>query len=145
MLTSCAVYFVFLAGMFYTNTTMDKGKYMKEFNDLLTEKQKKKYNSIKLERLEIYIKGYMYGLLISLYLMTKINDMTLRICTIGAVTMLTNYFYYMLSKKSDYMILHLDDKEKREKWLAIYKHMQRRYHMGLLFGVLSVMGLGMKL
>ena len=39
MLTSCAVYIVFLAGMFYTNTTMDKGKYMKEFNDLLTDEQ----------------------------------------------------------------------------------------------------------
>ena len=37
------------------------------------------------------------------------------------------------------MVLHLDSKDQREAWLAIYRHMQLKYHIGLALGVVAAM------
>ncbi len=145
MITSCAIYFIFLMGMIYIMTSVDKSELMKDFNSVLSNEQKIKYSKIRKERFTIYIKGYILGLILSLFFIIKIENSINRICIVGAVTMVTNYFYYILHKKSDYIILHLETEEKREKWLKIYKYMQSRYHIGLLFGLLSVISLGIKL
>ena len=62
-----------------------------------------------------------------------------KICFIGGITLLVNYFYYMLSPKTDYMILHLNEENQREKWLNIHKTMQFKYHIGLLLGIIASM------
>ena len=53
------------------------------------------------------------------------------------VTLLTNYFYYMLSPKSDLMVTHLDEEEQRLAWQKIYKTMQFNYHIGLVLGIIA--------
>ena len=51
----------------------------------------------------------------------------------------TNYLYYMLKPKSDWMILYLNDPKQRELWLDIYKTMKQKFHLGFLFGLVAVM------
>jgi hypothetical protein len=61
------------------------------------------------------------------------------VCMVGGITLLTNYLYYMLSPKSDYMVLHLDDQRQRVAWLDIYRGMQVKYHVGLALGIGAAM------
>jgi uncharacterized membrane protein YkgB len=45
----------------------------------------------------------------------------------------------MLSPKTDYMILHLNEENQRKEWLKINKTMQFKYHIGLLLGIVASM------
>ena len=61
------------------------------------------------------------------------------VCVVGAVTLTVNYFYYMLAPKSDYMVLHLNERKQREEWQKIYRYMQVKYHVGLVLGIVAAM------
>jgi hypothetical protein len=60
---------------------------------------------------------------------------------IAAVTFTVNYFYYILSPKTDWMVLNLSKDETRA-WLKVYKTMQYNYHIGMVLGILSVVAFG---
>ncbi len=98
-----------------------------------------------MERRDIYLKGYVYGLILSVILILG-NKYTMKKSKMGrggnigvmvGVTLLTNYFYYMLSPKSDLMVTHLDEEAQRVAWQKIYRTMQVSYHSGLLLGVVA--------
>jgi hypothetical protein len=59
------------------------------------------------------------------------------VCTVVATAFITNYFYYMLSPKSDWMLNHMNNKEEIKAWLLMYREMQFNYHMGLVLGIIS--------
>ena len=59
-------------------------------------------------------------------------------CTITAVMFLFQYFYYILSPRPDYMVLHLKTQEQKEGWLKVYRKMQIQYHIGLVIGIIAV-------
>lgn len=145
MIVSCAVFFAFFFGMVFTVKSCSNDSIKKKFMDMLSEEQKEKYEKIIEERRDIYSKGYVIGLTVAILLTMNMKSSMNRMCVGGAISLTINYFYYILHKKSDYMVLHLDNKEKRVEWLKIYKTMQQRYHLGLLFGILSVLALESKL
>ena len=60
------------------------------------------------------------------------------VCIIITITLVTNYLFYILYPKKDYMILHLKNKEQIEEWLDIYKYMQFRYHLGFVLGIVAL-------
>jgi hypothetical protein len=60
------------------------------------------------------------------------------VCTVMATAFLTNYFYYMLSPKSDWMLNHMDNQEEVKAWLQMYRGMQYNYHMGMALGIIAV-------
>ena len=64
------------------------------------------------------------------------------LCMVAAVTLSVNYFYYILSPKTDWMVLHLKSEEEKHAWLKVYKTMQYNYHMGLVLGILAVVAFG---
>ena len=138
---------MFLIANLYVTFTADKTKQKQEFYNTLSEDKIEKYENIIKERRGIYLKGYGLGLILaflSLFLYEKsgLNDKRKglnKICFIGGITLLVNYFYYMLSPKTDYMILHLNEENQREKWLTINKTMQFKYHIGLLLGIIASM------
>jgi hypothetical protein len=142
---TCSIGLMFLIANLYVTFTADKSKQKKEFYYTLSKDKIEKYESIINERRVIYLKGYGLGLILAfiflfLYKNFLGNDKGLnKVCFIGGITLLVNYFYYMLSPKTDYMILHLDEEEQREKWLNIYKTMQFKYHIGLLLGIIASM------
>ena len=61
------------------------------------------------------------------------------VCTVGAVTFLTQYFYYILSPKSKWMIESNLNEDQTKAWLKIYKTNQWNYHFGLVLGIIGVM------
>ena len=144
---TCSLGLMFLTANLYVTFTADKTKQKQEFYNTLSEDKLEKYENIIKERRGIYLKGYVLGLIlafISLFIYENFgwNDkrkVLNKVCFIGGITLLVNYFYYMLSPKTDYMILHLNEENQREKWLTINKTMQFKYHIGLLLGIIASM------
>jgi hypothetical protein len=142
-LKSCAVGLVFIFATIFMTLIIDKQKIFKDYVNSLNKEQLDKYNNIVNERKNISLNGYLLGLLLSLvfivfnYNLKKISK-GLVICLTSSIMFLTHYFYYILSPKTDWMVLHLDDKQRIE-WLKVYRTMQFSYHYSLLIGVLSVM------
>ena len=101
-----------------------------------------KYENIIKERRNISLTGYVVGLVLAFsYLIytkkiKKLNTYNSAFFTAG-ITLLVNYFYYIISPKSDVMIIHLDKEEQRVEWQKIYRSMQLKYHLGLLLGVIG--------
>ena len=60
------------------------------------------------------------------------------ICLVIVVSFLTNYFYYILSPKTTYMLEHINSPEQTKAWLLMYKTMQYNYHFGFIVGLVAV-------
>lgn len=112
-----------------------------EFDSTLTDKLKERYQKITEERRNISLKGYGLGLILSaiFLLLNKNSKIMSKVCIVGSVTFLTNYLFYILSPKSDYMVLHLDKESQRKEWLDIYRKMQLKYHTGFILGIIVAM------
>ena len=144
---TCIIALVFLIANIYTILSCSNNKEIKKnFLNVLNEDQKNTYEKIIEERKNIYYSGYILGILISLisYFIikkfTKINFNKISlICFVGSITFVTNYLFYILYPKSDYMLLHLNDKKQITEWLNIYRTMQVKFHMGFVLGIIAVM------
>ena len=144
--TTCALAITFLVTDIYMALTADKGDMKSNFMATLNKEQQSRYEAIIEERKGIYFKGYLVGLVCSVLFIILTRDIkrtklmsTGIVCAVGGITLLVNYLYYILSPKSDFMIVHLDNKNQREAWLGIYRHMQKKYHIGLILGVIAAM------
>ena len=142
---SCIISFVFIIGMIYFYNMTDKSKIVKQYKESLPFNLQKRYENIAKERMRIGLYGYGLGLVISLLIIfynlkikgMKMNNFAL-ICTVMATCFLTNYFYYMLSPKSDWMLNHINSPEQVKAWLQMYREMSYNYHMGLVLGIIAV-------
>ena len=144
----CIVSVVFLFSMVYMSfgPQVTSPGLFKNLQSVLDKDQLKIYKRITSERLSLYLTGYGLGFIISaiviFYNRSLANSRKLTsapmMCIVGAITFLTNYFYYILSPKSDWMVLHLKTKEQKEQWLNVYKNMQWNYHFSFLLGILAV-------
>lgn len=144
--TWCFIAIVFLIADVYMALTADKCDHKDAFIKSLDNDQKNRYENIIKERRNIYFKGYAAGLVLSivfLIITDKLRKSNLVstgiICSVGGITLLTCYLFYIIYPKSDYIILRLSRADQREKWLNIYRHMQLKYHMGLMYGVIAAM------
>lgn len=138
---SCLVAIVFLIIQLFFMFSPSIYSEFNEFDSTLSDKLKDKYREISEERRNISLKGYGLGLLLSAIIVyfNKNSKTTTKVCIVGSVTFITNYLFYILSPKSDYMILHLDKEEQRKEWLDIYRKMQLKYHTGFLLGIVVAM------
>lgn len=146
----CSVAIAFIIANIYVAFTADKTIIKQQFYDTLTQEQIDKYESIIRERRDISLKGYILGLVISIIFLSVVLGFTnnksrtsitmgVIVCVTGGITMLVNYLFYMLYPKSTYMVLDLESKAQRQQWLNIYKHMQTKYHIGLIIGIIAAM------
>ena len=136
----CGIFIVIIIAMIYF-TIMTPTEKHKTLHRLLTMHQKEAYKKIVHERRSIYYQGYLLGFILSMLIIynspkMKQNSM---ICLVGVVSFTVNYFYYILSPKSDWIILHLYSAQQRLAWLDVYKSMQFNYHMGFLLGIIGMM------
>lgn len=142
---SCTISSIFLIGMIYFYNMTDKDEIVKKYKSSLPTELQKRYDKIKMERMNISYQGYILGVALSLLIIfynlnikgSKMNTISL-VCTVIATSFLTNYFYYMLHPKSDWMLNHLKDEQQVKAWLIMYKKMQHNYHMGLVLGIIAV-------
>lgn len=148
--TSCLISLVFIIMMIFTNLSLDKFEVVKKFKDTLNSNQKNIYNEITKERRNIYYRGYVLGLVLSVFVVIFLTKKTTlseinkpaTLCIVAATSFLTNYFYYILSPKSKYMLSYLTDKNQIEQWLQVYKKMQYVNHLGFALGIVAVVILG---
>ena len=150
-LSSCIVAIVFIVAMIFTMYGSDKIKAIQDFRRILTPLQNEIYTKIANERRKIYFIGFGLGLLLSFIFLlwnsilrsgSRQFNRSSTICIVGAITFTTNYFYYMLAPKSDWMILHIEGETQKKAWLHIYKKMQYSYHIGALFGLIGALFIG---
>jgi uncharacterized membrane protein YkgB len=142
---SCSISLVFIIGMIYFYNMTDKSKIVQHYKEFLPTDLKKRYEKISEERKWISIQGYILGFVISLFIIfynvrikkTKMGAFPL-VCTVVATCFLTNYFYYMLHPKSDWMLNHTNTQDQVKAWLQMYREMQYNYHMGLVLGIIAV-------
>lgn len=142
---SCAISAIFVIGMIYFYNMTGKSEIVKHYKSSLSSDLQQRYDKISHERLMISYQGYALGVILSLGIIfynlkikgTKMSNTAL-VCTVIATAFLTNYFYYMISPKSDWMLNHLQNKEEIRAWLQMYREMQYNYHMGLVLGIIAV-------
>lgn len=135
---SCVISCIFLIGMIYFYNATEKSKIVKQYKDTLSPDLQQRYETITAERKWISYQGYGLGLLscVIIYFSRKMNTISL-VCTVMATCFVTNYFYYMLSPKSDWMLNHLNE-EQAKTWLLMYRSMSYNYHMGIVLGIIAV-------
>ena len=141
-LSLCYIGIAFFVANVVTTVSCDKGAQKHAFYDTLTPALVAKYEGIIEERRRIYLSGYVYGLILAFAVVayakkTKKLGTSGGICVMAGVTLLTNYFYYILAPKTDSMIIHLDREDQRIQWQKIYRSMQVKYHSGLLLGIVA--------
>ena len=142
---SCIISAVFVIGMIYFYNMTDKSEIVKHYKEKLPTDLQKRYEKIAKERMIISYYGYGIGLLFSLFIIfynlkikrVKMNTFAL-VCTVMATCFLTNYFYYMLAPKSDWMLNHTNNQEQVKAWLQMYREMSYNYHAGLALGIVGV-------
>lgn len=145
---SCALATIFLIGSIFMTNATQRNKTIQHYQSQLPSSLQNLYAKITAERQRIYYYGYALGLIISviiIYYNTSLNPrnnikMTsaTMVCVIITVSFITNYFYYMLSPKSTYMLEHINSPEQTKAWLTMYKTMQYYWHAGLVLGILAV-------
>ena len=137
---SCVISCIFLIGMIYFYNATDKSEIVKQYKASLPLDLQQRYEEITAERRKISYQGYSLGLLLSLVILynrRKMNTISL-VCTVMATCFLTNYFYYMLSPKSDWMLNHTTNQDQVHAWLLMYRAMSYNYHLGIVLGIIAV-------
>jgi hypothetical protein len=147
---TCLVATALIIAMIYFQNATTKSKIVQEYKKQLPSNLQNLYEKLSAERLRISYYGYTLGLVLSLiiilynYNLTKNNKLQLAksntslVCLVIVVSFFTNYFYYILSPKSTYMLEHINSPEQTKAWLAMYREMQYNYHLGFVIGVVAV-------
>jgi hypothetical protein len=146
---SCALATIFVIASIFTTNASQKNKIIQQYQTQLPANLQNIYKKITEERQKIYYYGYALGLVLSIIIIVYRNQNRISmsnstmVCTIISVSFVTNYFYYMLSPKSTYMLQHINSPEQTKAWLAMYKSMQYYWHAGLVLGIIAVAFLGL--
>lgn len=141
---SCMIAAVFVIGMIYFYNMTGKSEIVKNYMEKLPADLQKRYELITKERKMISYKGYALGVALSLgiiiYNMQFRSQMSTSamVCLVIATSFLTNYFYYILSPKSDWVLNHTKNQEQVKAWLVMYREMSFNYHAGLALGIVAV-------
>lgn len=145
---SCVLSFVFIVSMIYMHNATTKSQTIEKYQDQLPQDLRRIYDKIQKERRSIYYYGYVLGFILSLIIIiynyqkspnNKSKLSTSHIfCIVVATSFITNYFYYMLSPKTTWMLEHIKTPEQTQAWLHMYKSMQKYYHLGFVLGIVAI-------
>jgi uncharacterized membrane protein YkgB len=134
-----------IIAMIYFQNATSKSAIVKEYKKQLPSNLQNLYEKIGSERMRINYYGYSLGLILSLIIIlynyslnkNKLTTTSL-VCLVIVVSFFTNYFYYILSPKSTYMLEHINSPEQTKAWLTMYREMQYNYHFGMVIGIIAV-------
>jgi hypothetical protein len=142
---SCSISAVFLIGMIYMNYSIVSSQIILKYKAQLPDNLQQIYDEITHERLTISYQGYVLGFILSLVIISanvysdhKMLSTTSMVCLTLAVSFLTNYFYYILAPKKNWMLNYIKTPEQTQAWLEMYRGMQVYYHTGLVLGLVAV-------
>jgi len=146
---SCALAAIFIIANIYMMYATTQNNIIAKYEKQLKPEQKAIYQKIVKERTTNYYTGFVIGLALSIGLImynhygrkVPFSAMPL-VCMVVGISFLTNYFYYTLAPKQDWMLDHLTSPEDIKAWSEMYKGMKNYYHTGLVLGLISVGFLG---
>jgi hypothetical protein len=136
---------VFVIGMIYFYNMTGKSEIVKNYKKTLPTDLQKRYEMIIAERKTLSYQGYALGVALSIcpiiyntQLRSERMSTSGMICLVISTAFLTNYFYYVLSPKSDWVLNHTTNQEQVKNWLKMYREMSFNYHAGLALGIVAV-------
>jgi len=136
---TCGIAFAFLGGMLWIIIAANRNT-MKDFESTLSPKQLVVMEDVKKMRFQIWIKGLFFGFIIALlaarFLPINLGGQNMNACAVAAIAMGINYFYYSFASKPLRMIDHLQPGQV-SGWSAVSKDMQKKYHIGLILGLVG--------
>ena len=132
--------------MIYMNNAVQNSSFVQNYKKRLPYPLQELHTKIANERLAISYTGYTLGFILSIIIIYMSSRQVAKdrmslmnmICTVVATCFLTNYFYYILTPKTDWMLNHIKSPTQTKLWLEMYRHMQVYYHTGLVFGIIAV-------
>lgn len=135
----CFIAAALLGSMFYFIINGNKNNKILYFRSLLNAEQQEIHTKIVKERMNIYVQGFILGLIIALvYLKTLTKKNQPIYCVFIAIVLGVTYIHYTLMPKSTYMLDHINTPEQARAWLQIYKHMKLNCHIGMVLGVIAL-------
>ena len=143
----CAIGVAFLIGMVAIVATPSLSSRGNKFVSSLSEAQQQAYKKIVGERWRIFLSASVAGLVAGFAAVYALQTSNNRVsgtasgCVFLATAFVVQYFWYMLSPKSDRMIRHLT-RDQIQEWDSLGISYQRTYHFGLLLGLVGYFLLG---
>ena len=136
----CLVGVMFLAGSIYTMLICTDCPPFQEYRNSLTPDLLDVYQDVARERNNLYLQGLVLGVVLAmvfLYFSKGSLDVFGNSCVFTGIATAVQYFYYILTPKTVYMLPLLGNQEQVELWHDVYKTMQGRYHLGMLIGFIG--------
>ena len=142
---TCFFALVIVVAMVIMTLMVSNDTFIKNYRDQLPTDIQKEYDRIVAERQQIYFTGYLIGFVVAIFsIVFSINVLKQKIpvsamvCLTVVISTVINYFYYILSPKSNYMIELLKTDQQRQEWFQTYKSMQYYYHFSFVLGAVAV-------
>lgn len=139
-LSFCVIAAIFIGASIYTMLTCKSCSPFLEYQQSLDAEQAQVYKNVVEERQHIYLTGLVLGTLLS-FVYLYVNNLGLNpitnSCVFVSIALFTQYLYYVLYPKTHHMVTMMKDKSQLKKWHAVYKHMQYRYHLGMVLGLIG--------
>jgi len=142
---TCLFSAIFIVAMIFMTNSMATNKTIQTYEHQLSPHLKQTYHEIREERTRIFYFGYLLGFALAIVIIAyniqiKQNKMSWQsmVCLTVSVAFITNYFYYILTPKTKWMLDSIENKDEIQAWLQMYKSMQTYYHGGLAFGVIAI-------
>ena len=142
---SCFISLMFIIAMIYMTNATSSNHVIVNYKNQLPPSLQQKYEQITNERKKIYFEGYILGLIlailfiiINIFILNKKLSSSSIICIAISISFITNYFYYMLHPKTDWMLNNIKSPEQTKAWLIMYRNMQYYYHIGFVLGIIAV-------
>ena len=132
----CGISFAFLFTSFFMMISSKKDK----FKDSLGEKYLEIYTKIVNERREIWFLSTVIGIIVTYLYHNNFSMGTntkILACSNTLVFFLVQYFVYNLYPKKNWMLDHISEKKDIKSWLEMYKNMKKKWHYGLIIGLLG--------
>lgn len=133
----CLVATIFVTASVYTMISCKTCSPFVEYEKSLNAEQLQVYHQVVKERQNIYLIGLVIGTLVAfIYLYTNglgLNPLN-NSCVFVAIALAIQYIVYTLYPKTNYMVTLMKNEDQLQKWLAVYKHMQTKYHIGMVLG-----------
>lgn len=133
---TCALFYVmFITYLFIFGYTLIYSDDLKKLKSLLNKEQQIIHNKIKKERLHHFYTGLGVGSVLGLSVLFTNSGFSSKYCMAGIILILTMSTVYYVLPKSDYMIRHLETKEKRMAWMNISRNFMKKKIIGFILAV----------
>lgn len=110
--------------------------HIQNFKEVVNEKQWATYENIAAERLNIYVRSLLLGLIVGYVYSALVKKSN--ICQVTALILMVTSFMYTISPKSKYMIEDLNTPQQREAWLDVYNEQKLKGHVSAMIGFIVI-------